>query len=92
MISPAAISTAMDTPTRWQAHPTEAVVYLTVFSGKNGYTLGSYVLSLEGAVPRFGGGWDSRRLPATSVGDLNGDGADDLAYSDGYASTLLGYT
>ncbi len=68
------------------------VFYLKVLSGKNGYTLGSYVLSLVGQYRGLEGGWSSRRLPAASVGDLNGDGADDLAYSDGYAGNLPGYS
>jgi outer membrane protein assembly factor BamB len=59
------------------------IVNLSVFSGKDGRTLGSYILSLGQQYRGLEGGWNRRKLPATSIGDLNGDGADDLVYSDG---------
>jgi hypothetical protein len=68
------------------------ILNLSVFSGKDGHTLASYAMSPRQQYRGSEDGWNSRKLPATSIGDLNGDGADDLVYSDEYTFTLKGYT
>jgi outer membrane protein assembly factor BamB len=64
------------------------LVNLSVLSGRDGHLLALY--SALGTTYRgLDGAWDSKRPPAATIGDMNGDGIDDLLYSRGDESKLV---